>query len=109
MTVKFSKIFDKQIKNITSAAAIIATASLLSRVLGLVRDRVLASQFGASDLSDAYFAAFRIPDFIYNLIVVGAISAGFIPIFSQFFHKDTKKSNLSLQKRKKLGDLQIQY
>lgn len=67
--------------NVAAAAFIIAAASFASRILGVFRDRILASQFGAGDVLDVYYAAFRAPDFIYNLLIVGALSAGFIPVF----------------------------
>ncbi|MBI4133321.1 murein biosynthesis integral membrane protein MurJ, partial [Candidatus Uhrbacteria bacterium] len=47
------------------------------------RDRILAGQFGAGEQLDIYYAAFRIPDFIYNLLILGALYAGFIPIFTE--------------------------
>lgn len=77
------KIFSKPINTITSAAALVALFSFFSRVLGVLRDRVLAGQFGASEITDAYYAAFRIPDLLFNLIVLGALSAGFIPVFTK--------------------------
>jgi putative peptidoglycan lipid II flippase len=83
------KIFKKQINSITVAAALIALFSLASRFLGIIRDRILAGQFGAGTTLDIYYAAFRIPDLIFNLIVLGALSAGFIPIFSALI-KDFK-------------------
>ncbi len=52
----------------------------------MVRDRILAAQFGAGDTLDIYYAAFRIPDTIFNLLVLGALSAGFIPIFTSLLH-----------------------
>lgn len=64
------------------AAFIIALSGVLSRVLGFVRDRLLASAFGAGDTLDAYYAAFRLPDFIYGLLVLGALSAAFVPVFT---------------------------
>ncbi|HLD82178.1 MAG TPA: murein biosynthesis integral membrane protein MurJ [Patescibacteria group bacterium] len=85
------KIFHSKAKSITSGAIIIATASLASRVLGVLRDRILASEFGAGIELDTYYAAFRIPDTIYNLLVLGAISAGFIPVFLDSLSKDGKK------------------
>lgn len=85
----FKDIFKKQINSITVAAALVALSSLASRLLGVVRDRILAGQFGAGTTLDIYYAAFRIPDLIYNLIVLGALSAGFIPIFSSLV-KDFK-------------------
>lgn len=60
-----------------------ATASILSRLLGVIRDRLLATQYGAGWELDAYYAAFRLPDTLYNLLIVGALSAGFIPLFSR--------------------------
>ncbi|MFZ4631987.1 MAG: murein biosynthesis integral membrane protein MurJ [Patescibacteria group bacterium] len=78
----FKKIFHQQINSITVAAALVAISSLASRLLGVVRDRILAGQFGASTTLDIYYAAFRIPDLIFNLIVLGALSAGFVPIFT---------------------------
>jgi putative peptidoglycan lipid II flippase len=78
----FKNIFKKQINSITVAAALVAISSLASRVLGVLRDRILAGQFGAGRELDIYYAAFKIPDLVYNLIILGALSAGFIPIFT---------------------------
>ncbi|MFA5954434.1 MAG: murein biosynthesis integral membrane protein MurJ [Patescibacteria group bacterium] len=78
------RFFLVQTSSITRAAWTIALASLVSRLLGVFRDRILASSFGAGDVLDMYYAAFRVPDFIYNLIIVGALSAGFIPVFIAF-------------------------
>jgi putative peptidoglycan lipid II flippase len=82
----FKDFFKKQINSITVAAALIAFSSLASRFLGIIRDRILASQFGAGTTLDIYYAAFRIPDLIYNLIILGALSAGFIPIFTKLIN-----------------------
>ena len=71
-------------KTVGSAALLIAIASIASRFLGFLRDRILASQFGAGDTLDAYYAAFRIPDLLYSLLVLGALSAAFVPIFTEF-------------------------
>jgi len=69
--------------SLISAALIVGTASLLSRLVGLVRERVFTTSFGAGDTFDAFVAAFRIPDLIFNLIVIGALSAAFIPLFTE--------------------------
>ncbi len=82
--------------SINSAALIIAAAGILSRVLGLVRDRILAAQFGAGDTLDVYYAAFRVPDFIYNLLILGALSAAFIPVFTSLLAKDEENEAWSL-------------
>jgi len=78
-------------QSIASAAFIITLAGLISRVLGLVRDRFLASTFGAGDVLDIYYAAFRIPDLIYNLLIMGALSAAFIPVFTSLVSKEKEK------------------
>jgi putative peptidoglycan lipid II flippase len=75
------KFINGQSKTIISAAIVIGAASLTSRFLGVFRDRILASVFGAGLELDMYYAAFRLPDLVYNLLVLGALSAGFIPIF----------------------------
>ena len=81
-------IFNSQSKTIMSATFILAIAAIISRFLGFARNALLANYFGAGDIVDAYYASFQIPDFIFNTIVVGALSAGFIPIFTQYLHKD---------------------
>jgi putative peptidoglycan lipid II flippase len=82
------KLFATKFSSITSAAVVIAAAGLLSRVLGIVRDRILAGEFGAGNELDIYYAAFRVPDLVYNLIVLGALSAGFIPVFVSLLRDD---------------------
>jgi putative peptidoglycan lipid II flippase len=81
------RLINSQAKTITSAAIIIGALSLVSRILGIFRDRILASQFGAGDVLDIYYAAFRLPDLVYNLLVLGAISAGLIPVFTGLIDK----------------------
>lgn len=68
---------------VAGGAAIIAMASLSSRVIGLVRDNLFAKTFGASSTLDMYNAAFKVPDFIFNIVVLGALSASFVPVFIQ--------------------------
>ena len=81
------KFFNKEAKSIVGAAAIVGVLSFVSRIVGLVRDRILAGEFGAGDTLDIYYAAFKIPDFLFSLIVVGALSASFIPIFVNQYQK----------------------
>ena len=70
-------------KTIGGAALLIALSGVASRILGFVRDRILATQFGAGDVLDAYYTAFRIPDLLYGLLIAGALSAVFVPIFTE--------------------------
>jgi len=72
----------KPSSSVASAAFLITLAGLSSRVLGLLRDALLTSKFSAGDTTDIYFAAFRVPDLIYNLLILGALSAAFIPVFT---------------------------
>ena len=62
---------------------LVATGIFLSRVAGLVRQRVFAHYFGQSDSGDAFNAAFRIPNFLQNLFGEGVLSASFIPVYSK--------------------------
>jgi len=84
------KLINHKSKTVLSAAFILAITALLSRVLGLVRDRLLAGKFGAGDELDIYFTAFRLPDLIYSIMIMGAISSALIPVFAQYFKKDEK-------------------
>jgi putative peptidoglycan lipid II flippase len=83
-----SRLLSNESKSITGAAIIISAAGLLSDVAGVVRDRILAHTFSAGPVTDAYFAAFKIPDLIFNLLIVGALSAGFIPTFTKIFYRN---------------------
>jgi putative peptidoglycan lipid II flippase len=87
----FKKIINNKSKTITSAAVILGAASVISRFLGLARDRLLAGRFGAGDELDVYYAAFRIPDLVYSLLVLGAVSAGFIPVFTGYLKKSKEE------------------
>lgn len=82
-----SKFWHKLTTTLTGGAIIIASASVASRLLGLVRDRLLANKFGAGDELDIYYAAFRIPDLVFNILVLGALSAAFIPIFVEYLQR----------------------
>ncbi len=88
----FNQIFNSQTKTITSAATLVGLSALISRFLGLVRDRLLAGRFGAGTELDIYFAAFRIPDFVYGILIAGGIVAAFLPLFSEYFQKGKEEA-----------------
>lgn len=69
---------------VAGAAGIMIGAILASRVLALVRDMVVARFFGAGVVTDAYNAAFTLPDLMYYLIAGGALSSAFIPVFTEY-------------------------
>lgn len=81
---------------IGKGAILLGVSSLLSRLLGIYRDHLFANIFGAGKLIgifdlDTYYAAFRIPDFLYNLLIYGTISVAFIPILTVYFKKKQEK------------------
>jgi putative peptidoglycan lipid II flippase len=94
------KIFSKSTKTISAAAILVASFSVLSRFLGIIRDKILASEFGADITLDAYYAAFRVPDLLFNLIVLGALSAGFIPVFTKHVKDFSLSGKRSREKNK---------
>ena len=91
ITIMFTiigKFINSKSKKISSAALVVAFFGLISRIFGLWRDRMLAGEFGAGQTLDIYYAAFKIPDLVYNLLIVGAISSAFIPVFHDYLIKD---------------------
>lgn len=86
------KLFNHRAQNITSAAFILGFSSLISKILGLAREMVFAYLFGAGEEMDIYFTAFRIPDFLFNVLVLGAISTAFIPVFTDYYGKSKKEA-----------------
>jgi putative peptidoglycan lipid II flippase len=83
-------LFVSRQQSILGAAFILASMVALSRILGLVRTRLLAQYFPPSEIA-VYFAAFRVPDFLYNVLVYGALSIAFVPIFSSVLAKKGKE------------------
>lgn len=81
----------KQQTNILSAAFIIMATVILSQFLGLIRQRFLVGIFGASNTLGVYLASSRLPDFLFQLIIAGALSSAFIPVFSDYLRKNREK------------------
>lgn len=77
----------RQQTNILSAALVLMTTVILSQILGLFRQRLLAGIFGASDTLGVYLVSSKLPDFLFQLIIAGALSSAFIPVFSDLLHK----------------------
>ena len=69
-------------RGVPGASALVAAGILLSRVVGLVRERVFAHYFGTSVAGDAFKAAFKIPNVLQALFGEGALSASFIPVYA---------------------------
>lgn len=76
--------------SIKGASVILIITLLLSNILGLIRDHFLAQKI-PTNMLDVYYASFRIPDLIFNLLILGAITASFIPVFTSFLARDKKE------------------
>ena len=70
--------------NLLKALATISSMTLLSRILGFVRDAAIARIFGAGLATDAFFVAFKIPNFLRRLFAEGAFSQAFVPILAEY-------------------------
>ncbi|MDP3764205.1 MAG: murein biosynthesis integral membrane protein MurJ [bacterium] len=88
----FNGFLGQKTKGVLVAASILALAGLLSRLLGFARNALLAYYFGAGDVLDAYFLAFRLPDFFFNLLFFGAFTAGFVPVFIKIKNENSKRA-----------------
>lgn len=66
------------------SSAVVSVMTLLSRVLGMVRDMVVAAYFGSSPAADAFFIAFKIPNFMRRLFAEGAFAQAFVPVLSEY-------------------------
>lgn len=69
-------------------ALIVAGAMALTRILGLVREIIIAARFGTGETYDAYIAAFRLPDLLFVIVMSGAFGTAFIPVFGGFLARD---------------------
>ncbi len=88
----------KKLSAVGLGTVLLVASSLLSKALGVVRDHTFAQIFGTGLLGekynlDAYFAAFRIPDLIYMLLIYGALSAALIPIYTKVFTKNPEEAD----------------
>jgi putative peptidoglycan lipid II flippase len=85
-------VIKKILKLFTNGVFLIAFFSIISRIMGLLRDRLLAANFGAGDALDAYYAAFRLPDLVFNTLIFGALGSAFIPQFVKLWLDDKEKA-----------------
>ncbi len=75
------------------SSAKMAVATFISRILGLIREQLMAHIFGASGLTDAFLVAYRLPNMLRDLFAEGAFSSAFVPIFTEVNQKDSKGSH----------------
>ena len=77
--------------SVVKAAGLIGVATFSSRILGFIRDMVLARLFGATVAADAFYVAFRVPSLLRELFAEGSMSAAFIPVFTEYHQQKTKR------------------
>lgn len=75
---------NREVPSLHAAALILGAAGLLSKLLGLLRDRLLAHTFGAGSDLDVYYASFQLPDILYTILLAGAASAAVLPTFIEY-------------------------
>lgn len=83
MVEKIKLFFNREITGLHEAAYLLAFFTFLSQLLGMVRDRLLAGTFGASQILDVYYASFRIPDFLFVLITSFISASVLVPVLSK--------------------------
>lgn len=76
--------FPEETRSVVKAAGLIGAATFSSRILGFIRDMVLARLFGATPAADAFFVAYRIPNLLRELFAEGSMSSAFIPVFTEY-------------------------
>lgn len=82
--------------NVSRAAGVVGFFTLLSRILGLFRDIILAKFFGAGMVADAFYVAFRIPNLLRRLFAEGSLTIAFIPIFTQYLRQKSRGDALEM-------------
>src|SRR5260221_7023797 len=75
----------------SKSAFLVGAGILISRIIGVVRQRVFGHYFGVSLAADAFNAAFRIPNFLQNVFGEGALSASFIPVYANLLARKNEK------------------
>lgn len=82
--------------HLAASASVVSGATLISRILGYIRDMLIAHGFGAGLAADAFFVAFRIPNMARELLGEGALSAAFIPVFTETLTEQGRPSAFRL-------------
>src|SRR6266403_3685562 len=93
MVSKIIKFLNQDLFTMNQAALVLAVFSFLSQVFGLLRDHLLASLVGPSAGLDVYYAAFRIPDFIYSSFGCLFSVTVLIPFIAQYIEKEKEEGN----------------
>jgi len=86
-------------RDVAAAASVVSGGTLVSRVLGYIRDMLIARAFGGGATADAFFVAFRIPNMARELLGEGALSAAFIPVFTETLAKRGRPAAVQMAAR----------
>ncbi len=83
-------------ENVSEAAGVVGFYTFLSRILGLIRDMVVAMFFGSGMATDAFFVAFRIPNLLRRLFAEGSLTIAFIPVFTEYLRQKSTEDAFEL-------------
>ena len=83
----------KKTNTVEKSALVISVLTLVGSILSILRNSLLAGYLGATVDIDIYYASFRIPDFIFNIFIMGAITAGLVPLFSKYLNTKREEAN----------------
>jgi putative peptidoglycan lipid II flippase len=86
-------------KSILKSTGIVASSTMLSRIMGLIRDMVISSVFGANSLVDGFYVAFRIPNLFRRFVAEGCLTVSFIPVYTDYLIKNTGDESLELAQK----------
>jgi len=89
------ELFSRRQGSVRSAAIILVSMVFTSRILGLVRDRLLNARFAPDELG-VYIAAFRLPNLVFELLVMGALTSAFIPVFTKYVTQKNEKEGFGM-------------
>ncbi len=85
--------------SILRSTGIVAGSTFISRIMGFLRDMLMAAVFGASGRTDAFFVAFRIPNLFRRFVAEGALTISFIPVYTEYLVKEGEKEALEVAQK----------
>ena len=86
-----ARLADQAVPSLARSATILSLGNVASRVLGLVRETVIAGYFGATGAVSAFRLAARVPTMLYDLLVGGMLSAALVPVLSDYARPDRRE------------------
>ncbi|MDD5750121.1 MAG: murein biosynthesis integral membrane protein MurJ [Candidatus Pacebacteria bacterium] len=89
--VMINRLLNSKTKTVSAAVFFVAFSTFLGYLLAILRDNFLAN-FLTNAQADVYWAAFRVPDFVYGLLITGGVTAAFLPVLADYWHKDGQEA-----------------